>query len=60
MADRKHGSKDKNSDTPSRHPGLEPPIHESSEQQGMAPSIYDKERLMPIGKPGIRGKESKS
>lgn len=31
MADKKHGPKDKNSDTAGRNPGLEPPIRESSE-----------------------------
>jgi len=41
-------------DTPDQHPGLEPPIKESSEQQGMAPAPDDRERLMPVGKPGVR------
>jgi hypothetical protein len=46
----------KNVDTPDQHPGLEPPIKESSEQQGIAPRSDEKDKLMPIGKPGVRVK----
>jgi len=54
-------SKVRNSvDTPDQHPGLEPPIKESSEQQGMAPGPDDRERLMPVGKPGVRVGDSKT
>jgi hypothetical protein len=49
MADRT-----KDGDTPEHHPGLEPPIKDSSEQQGMAPASDEKDKLMPIGRPGIR------
>lgn len=47
-------------DTPDQHPGLEPPIKESSEQQGMAPAPDDMDRLMPIGKPGVRAGDSRT
>ncbi|MBY5400772.1 hypothetical protein [Rhizobium leguminosarum] len=58
MEDREQRS-DKMAGTPDRHPGREPPIRESSEQQGMAPSVFDKDRVMPIGKPGVRVKDHK-
>jgi len=47
-------------DTPDQHPGLEPPIKESSEQQGVAPASDDMDRLMRIGKPGVRVGDSRS
>jgi hypothetical protein len=58
MANRKHGLENKNADTPDKHLGLEPPIHESSEQRAIAPGVYDKDRLMPVGKPGVRVKDN--
>ncbi|ACS60454.1 MULTISPECIES: hypothetical protein [Rhizobium] len=51
--------KTKVTDTPDQHPGLEPPIKESSQQQGMAPAPDEKEKMMPIGKPGVRVKSKK-
>jgi hypothetical protein len=50
-------NKSKLQDTPDKHPGFEPPIKESSEQQGMAPASDERDKLMPIGKPGIHVKE---
>lgn len=47
-------------DTPDQHPGLEPPIKESSEQQGVAPASDDMDRLTPIGKPGVRVDDSRT
>ena len=43
-----------NADKPEEHTGLEPPIEESSEQQGLAPRPDEKEKLLPIGSPEIR------
>jgi hypothetical protein len=43
-----------NGDKPEKHSGLEPPIEESSEQQGLAPRPDEKEKLLPIGSPEIR------
>lgn len=51
--------KTKVTDTPDQHPGLEPPIKESSQQQGMAPAPTRRKKMMPIGKPGVRVKSKK-
>ena len=47
-------------DTPDQHPGLESPIKESSEQQGIAPALDEVDRLIPIGKPGVRVGDSRT
>lgn len=33
------------------------PVRQSSEQEGMAPNVFEKERVTPIGKPGVRVSE---
>ncbi|MBB4571486.1 hypothetical protein [Rhizobium leucaenae] len=59
MVDKQPTSEQKKSDKRIKKPGPREPLGGSSEQGGIAPSVYDKDLVMPIGKPGVRIKDEK-
>jgi hypothetical protein len=57
MDDKEHDTKGKKPDTLDPRPQIERPIRESSEQEGMRPSVNDEERVTPIGGGGQGSKK---